>query len=63
MLRNYTETLLNILKGNKNAFGPLNVLCWLHEPVPKMYQSFYKEEKKNKRKRSKNLVACVLLTE
>lgn len=44
MLRNYTETLLNFLKGNKNAFGPLNALYWLHEPVPKKYQSFYKEK-------------------
>lgn len=45
MLRNYTETLLNILKGNKNAFGPLNVLYWLYEPVPKSIKAFTKKKK------------------
>lgn len=45
MLRNYTETLLNILKGNKNAFGPLNALYWLHVPVPKGIKAFTKKEK------------------
>lgn len=59
MLRNYTETLLNILKGNKNAFGPLNVLYWLYEPVPKKVSNLL-QRKRHKWKMSKNLVVYVL---
>lgn len=45
MLRNYTETLLKIFKGNKKAFGPLNVLYWLYEPVPNSIKAFTKKKK------------------
>lgn len=45
MLRNYGETLLNILKDNKNAFGPLNVFYWLYESGPERIKDFMKKKK------------------